>query len=519
MLGASPHWTTTATEHTTLHGNPSGVVTARRTTNTACNAVKERVSAAACNAFFVHTIQRGVSVVTRESARWYLEAHRFDGTGVSIKASMAVYLIWAFAATANGVGGVMTGCGPAVSDIKWRGDSGPGWLTPQLRAVACNILGYGLGSRVCAEAQAGGYVLVTQLAAPNATSKALWTRWVSETVAAVDPRAAVTSALGISPCPLPSMLTTDAIAQETDTGKYLGTEPMIAARSCAQSDMELLATTVSTEAGKEQVLRAAAFITSRTVGRTNAHAACKDGANWTDLVRGGSLRTKMRVNAPPSTARSWVGTTNDDLADGADVSLVLIDMTTSIADPDGLRIFYRAAVDAMGQLASGARRIVCVPDICNKREPKSLCPTSVPVFKRSRKSPDKEVTAHVSFAGDMSWVFLHLLLQDAAVVVLHGAIPLPGLALPEFVRKGAFHTLMGHQTANVEVDLSKLRDATDAALTGEDSQYLATVIARVDAGGPVLVTPNAPPDRLGPIVAEANRRADLKRKRDENEDP
>jgi hypothetical protein len=526
MLAASPKHTRMSTEFITLRHRGPGVdprnnavmVDKTHTRPVLSDLCHPRV----CSGLLVIKVNNGTAYVDPASARVYVSVHRVGAGGVEVDARIAVYLLWAFAATMNGVGGIMTGCGSGLRDIKWQGTTVDGWLTPQLRDVAASILGHTLASRVCAAAASGDFVAVADLAAPAAAVKAKWTAWFSASVADLDFRACLTSALSIAPAPLPAMLTDDVYAAEKCTGSHLVSQPLLVAHSPKGSpaNMELLAAAVADPECKAAIAAAGRSITSRSRPSTNAHKALK--RCLTEFCCRGVAWTSLQVNAPPPQVKdSWVGTTMDT---GPHRPVMTIDLSTSAVNGHGLALINTAAVDALVPVVKRKRddndgcRIVCKVDVASNMPGhgavphKAINPTIWPTIKRSRNA-DKKLVVPVHHASDLSWAMLGKLTRVASTVELHGGAPLPDrVNMPQ--RLGPFQTFLTGGAAALGSAVTvedMLDDATDAGLTAADAEWVAAARGRRDAGGALVVSDVNRPELFAPVVVEAIRQVELDR--------
>jgi len=470
-----------------------------------------------CNAMFAIRIKNGVAYVDRDSARLFVRVHRLGATGVEIDGQMVVYLLWAFAATMNGAGGIMTGCGSGAQDIKWRGAAEDGWLTRQLRDVAASILGFTMASKVCAAAAAGTFVSVAELAAPAGAIKTKWTVWFSSTVAALDFRACLTAALFISPAPLPAMLTDDVYTAEKCTGSQLVSQPLLVAHApnATADSLAMLATAVHDAGCKQAIMAAACAITPRKSSRTNAHVALRGGL--TEFCCRGVIWTDVKVNAPPHSARDgWVGTTTDV----GGTPIMQIDMSTSATVAPGLALINTAAVSAMVPAVKRKRDIADVDGchiVCvvgretsgpgdNNVPKNALNPCVWPTVKPLR--PGKQRVIPVHHASDLSWMQLGKLTRVASKVVLHGGVPdAGGMSVPQ--RIGPFQTFLAGGASDL-VEVTDVLDAeTDAGLPPQDAEWVAAARERRDANKPIVASPINCPWMFEPVVAEATRQVEL----------
>ena len=474
-----------------------------------------------CSGLLVIRVNNGVAYIDPASARVYVSIHRMGAGGAEIDARAVMYLLWAFAATMNGVGGIMTGCGSGIRDIKWRGAVEDGWLTPQLRDVAASILGHTFASRVCTAAVSQGFVSVAELTKPAAAVKATWSAWAFKTVGDFDFRACLTSAFSIAPTPLPAMMTDTVYETEKCTGSHLVSQPLLVAHSLKGSpaNMEMLASAVADPECKKAIESAGDTITSRSRPSTNAHKALK--ARLTEFCCRGVAWTRLQVNAPPHHIKSgWVGTTMDT---GPHRPVMTIDLGTSAVNGSGLALINTAAVDALIPVVKRKRdeehgcRIVCKVDV-NSDMPgqgavplKALNPTIWPTIKRSRKNADKKLVVPVHHASDLSWAMLGKLTRVASTVELYGGAPLPNrMNMPQ--QLGPFQTFLAGGAAllgdAVTVE-DVFDDVTDAGLSPVDAEWVAGARDRRDAGGALVVSDVNCPDLFSPVIAEASRRVDL----------
>lgn len=480
-------------------------VTVRHTKVTALAAGhKQVVSPSACNGVYDHRPVRGEMVPTHDSVVEWLCAHRFTPNGLQMDARMVVYLVWALSATSNGAGGIIKGCGSKASDVRWSGTNASGWLNHTLRDIVTTILGFAVGSSVCAAATRDEFVPV-RLLRDSEKVHAVWRLWFSEIVS-VDPRALLTTVTGIAPSPMPSLLCDDDRDQLVRNGKFLGLVPWLYCGrvTATKSIAALVANTLQDSNDRKRYESVMRLINGGGARKTNARLSLEAG-NVTQFVCFGIYRTRLPVNAPAVT--NCVGTTRDRALD-PDV-LMLIDIGTSYSDESGLAIINAKAVAVLMALLQEKCELRCVVDVTDRVVRKALVPFSCPKIVWSRKQEKRRVV-NVTNATEITWDWLYCVVVAAGAeeVVLHGVLPLPSTTIPESVRLGPWMTMLAgamQSVAAVTIDIDGLIAAKDSGLVGDDAAYLADRLCAFESDGPLV---DAQVDDFERVIGEARRLCD-----------